>query len=524
VGWPLELVNALVERGYRVVRFDNRDIGHSTKLSATGVPDVAANGQALKEGNTPTIPYSLRDMAKDTVGLLDALGIEQAHLVGASMGGDIGQWVAIDYPERVLSLTTIAADSGNPQLPVIANPEAFAEVPPQPTSADRDAFLAWQVKTFQVLGGSTYPTDEATLREWAERDFERGFDPAGLLRQQIAVLVDHAAPSAERWNNLPKITAPTVVIQGTEDPLVPMSSAEDLAARIPDAELRVIQGLGHFLSAELIPEITDAIMAAVEGTIQQPTAASNDLSGSSWQLTSFGAVNATNPVIGNVTITLEFGEDGQAGGHGGCNTYGGPYTVQDDSLQFGEITSTLIACADQAVTEQEQQYLEALRTASRFTIEGDTLKIAYQNDGGELIFTRSSAATTEPPAATMTVIPVTAMPSPPEPPERIEFGLGTTSTQRSGLLPSGYGVKQYVLTGDAGQTMTVDVFSDDVPLSMTITEPNGMQRIPEMIPAEGGGYRIGHEFTLSESGDYLVMLTKSDHTPSTNYTADFTIQ
>jgi pimeloyl-ACP methyl ester carboxylesterase/heat shock protein HslJ len=522
-GWPLELVTGLVERGYRVVRFDNRDIGLSTKLTDAGIPDAEAVGKALQEGTIPPIPYTIRDMAKDTVGLLDALGIQQAHLVGASMGGAIAQWVAIDDPERVLSLTTLAADSGNPQLPVIADPEAFANVPPQPTTPDRETFINWQVKTFQVLAGSTYPADEGTLREWAERDFARGFDPAGLVRQQNAILVDNYAPSAERWNKLPEIKVPTVIVQGTEDPLVPMVSAEDLAARIPNAELRVIPGLGHFIPLELVPEITEAIMAAVQGTIQPPTATMNGLSGSSWQLVSFGPVGATNPVIGNVRITLEFGADGQAGGNGGCNSYGGSYTVHDNSLQFGEITSTLIACADQAVTEQEQQYLEALRTAGRFTIEGDTLKIAYQNDGGELNFTRSSGATSEPPAATMTTIPVTALPSPVDPPERIEFESGTTA-QRSGLLPSGLSVKQYVLAGSAGQTMTVDVFSDDVPLSMTITVPSGMQRIPEMSPADGGGYRVGHEFTLPESGDYLVTLTKADHTPSTNYTADFTIR
>jgi pimeloyl-ACP methyl ester carboxylesterase/heat shock protein HslJ len=523
VGWPIELVDALVERGYRVVRFDNRDIGLSTKLTDAGIPDVTAVGKALQEGKTPTIPYSVRDMARDTIDLLDALGIEQAHLVGASMGGAIGQWVAIDYPERVLSLTTIAGDSGNPKLPVIANPEAFAEVPPQPTTADREAFIEWQVKTFQVLAGPTYPIDKATLRKWAERDFDRGFDPAGLLRQQIAILVDHTAPSTERLNNLGEIQVPTVVIQGTDDPLVPMSSAEDLAARIPNAELRVIPGLGHFIPLALLPEITDAIMTAVEGTIQPQPTPENGLAGSSWQLTSFGPVGATNPVIGNVTITLEFGEDGQAGGNGGCNSYGGTYKVQSDSLKFGEINSTLIACA-QAVTEQELQYMQALRTASRFTVEGEILKISYQDDGGELLFARSADATPEPPIGTMTDIPVTAMPSPAEPPERIEFDAGSTSAQRSDLLPSGLSVKKYVLTGSAGQTMTVEVLSDDVPLSMTITVPSGMQRIPEMFPADGGGYLIGHEFILPESGDYVVTLTKSDQTPSTNYTADFMIE
>ena len=350
VGWPIELVNALVERGYRVVRFDNRDVGLSTKLSDAGIPDAAAVGKALQEGKTPPIPYTIRDMAEDTVGLLDALDIEQAHLVGASMGGAIAQWVAIDHPERVLSLTTIAADSGNPQIPAIANPEAFAGVPPQPTTADRDAFIEWQVKTFQVLAGSTYSVDEATVHEWAERDFDRGFDPDGLIRQQTAILVDHVAPSAERMNNLSKIKVPTVVIQGSEDPLVPMASAEDLAARIPNAELRVIPGLGHFIPLALIPDIVDAIMAAVEGTIQPPVE-ENSLAGSSWHLTSFGPVGATNSVIGNVTITREFGKDDSVSGQSGCNSYGGTYTVQNDSLTFKDVTSTLIACSNQAVND-----------------------------------------------------------------------------------------------------------------------------------------------------------------------------
>jgi heat shock protein HslJ len=253
------------------------------------------------------------------------------------------------------------------------------------------------------------------------------------------------------------------------------------------------------------------------------SAQENSLAGSNWQLTSFGPVGATSPVTGNVTITLAFGKDDKVGGQSGCNSYGGTYIVQDDSLQFGELTSTLIACADQAVSEQEQQYLEALQSAGRFTLEGDTLEIRYQNDSGVLNFTRSTNTTAEPPTGT-TNIQVTAMPSPAEPSERIEFESGASSAQRSGLLPSGPAVKQYVLTGKTGQTLTVDVFSDDAPLSMTITVPNGMQRIPEMSPVEGGGYRIGHEFTLTESGDYLVTLTKSDHTPGTEYTADFTFR
>ena len=737
VGWPIELVTSLVGRGYRVVRFDNRDVGLSTKLTAAGVPDPAAVSQALQEGKPAPIPYTLRDMAKDAVGLLDALNIEQAHLVGASMGGAIAHWVAIDYPERVLSLTTIAADSGNPQLPAIANPEAFAGLPPQPTTADREAFINWQVKTAQILAGSTYPTDEATLREWAARDFERGFDPDGLVRQQTAILVDHYAPSAERLNRLREIKAPTVIVQGSEDPLVPMASAEDLAARIPDAELRVIPGLGHFIPAALIPNIVDAILSAAERTTE-PSTPGIGLLNTSWQLDSFGSVGATTPVIAGSTITLTFEADGQISGYSECNSYGGSYSERGSALEFREIVSTLKACADQAITEQEQQYLQALRSANRFTIDGDTLTVWYQDQGGMLKFARATAATPAPPSSTqpgehaerirfpaddtsveifadvpgrasdlyvlqaqqgesMSVeitspnndvlleivaedgtplkryqngppswtgqLPATqdyfiravsvgadtsytlrvsleplpsqgrervefengatsatrsgtlaaggvkenvlsaasgqsmhiqttgynapvefTLTSPAggtwsgekgaagahiftlqvtlpqsgdyvvrlsvpqgagstrydvaftilegpqptslsagEPPERVVFEPGSIFAQRSGLLPSGVGIKQYVLAAEAGQTMTLELRSDDVPISLMITTPSSVQRFPETLPAEGG-YQVTHTFTLLESGDYLVTLSKAEQTPSTNYTINFTIE
>ncbi|MCE7984438.1 MAG: META domain-containing protein [Caldilinea sp. CFX5] len=491
-----------------------------------------------------------------------------------------------------------------------------------------------------------------------------------------------------------------------------------------------------------------------------PTAPDNpegDLAATSWQLVSFGPTGAVTPVLPGAMITLEFGADGQAGGHGGCNSYGGPYTVQGDTLTFGEIVSTLMACADQAVTQQEQQYLQALSSADRFAVTDDTLTLWYDNGSSVLTFARASSAITPlpptptahpstplptvtpappsggvpgedvtrirfgpgetsaeinatiaeratdfyvlraqqgqimsveitsprqdvllsvvgedgtpykryqngPPSWTSTLpatqdyylhavsvgpatdytlrvwveplgdsqaervefapgetstnrsgalpaggikayvlranagqtmhvqtvgwsapvnftirspggatwegelqpagayihtaqvtlpqdgdyevtlaVPPDAgatrydvaftilngapptTPAPTEPPERIEFAPGAISAQRSGLLPSGPGVLQYVLAANAGQTMTVDATSDDVPLSLTITEPNGMMRIAEVFPTDGG-YHIGHQFVLPETGDYLVTLRKDDHTPSTNYTVDFTIQ
>jgi pimeloyl-ACP methyl ester carboxylesterase len=183
-------------------------------------------------------------------------------MVGVSMGGAIAQLIAIDYPERTLSLTSLMADSGNPELPVIAKPEAFEGVPPQPTTVDEAAFIAWQVKTWQVLTGPQYPPDEATLQAWAQRNFARGFDPAGLTRHQTVSLVSHIETASYRLNNLQNIEVPTVVVQGTEDPLVPVASAEDIAARVPDADLRIIPGLGHSIPVELVPLVADAITDA----------------------------------------------------------------------------------------------------------------------------------------------------------------------------------------------------------------------------------------------------------------------
>lgn len=264
VDWPLKLVNGLVERGYQVVRFDNRDSGLSTKFTEAGLPDAKAVEQALLAGEPPPVPYTVRDMAADAVGLLDALAIEQAHIVGISQGGAIAQLVAIDYPERVRSLTLLMADSGNPALPVVARPEAFANVPPPPQTADRAAYIDWQIKTSQALAGDYYPIGEATLRQWAIRDFERGYDPAGYVRQGTAIVVDRYEPTAYRRSHLETITAPTVVLQGDADPIVPVVAAEELAERIPTAELRLIPGLGHSIPDALAPSFVAAIITAAE--------------------------------------------------------------------------------------------------------------------------------------------------------------------------------------------------------------------------------------------------------------------
>jgi pimeloyl-ACP methyl ester carboxylesterase len=260
VDWPKELIDELVRRGFRVLVFDNRDVGLSTRFTAAGLPDAAAIAKALQEGKPAPLPYSLRDMAKDAVGLLDALGIRQAHVAGISMGGGIAQLAAIEHPQRVLSLTSMMADSGNPALPVVARPEAFAQLPPVPATGDREAFIAYRVRTDQVLASPRYPTSEKDIRRRVERAAARSYDPAGMLRQQTVAFLGHYDPV--RLAGLKGINVPTVVLQGTEDPIVPVESARDIAANIPGADLRLIEGLAHDVPVELVPVFADAIVAA----------------------------------------------------------------------------------------------------------------------------------------------------------------------------------------------------------------------------------------------------------------------
>ncbi len=261
IDWPPELIQELVGRGYRVVVFDNRDVGRSTRLTAAGLPDSAAIAKAFQEGRAAPLPYTLRDMANDAVGLLDALGIRQAHVAGVSMGGGIAQLIAIDHPRRTLSLTSMMADSGNPALPIVASPEAFAALPPPPAVDDMAAYVAYQVEARKVLAGPHYPIDEKSLRQAVERAAQRAYDPQALVRQQTVAFVGHYDPG-HRYAKLKSIGVPTVVLQGTDDPIVPVESARDIAASIPGADLRIVEGLGHALPLELVPVFADAIAAA----------------------------------------------------------------------------------------------------------------------------------------------------------------------------------------------------------------------------------------------------------------------
>lgn len=265
--WPLEFRRRLANRGFRVVSFDNRDVGLSEKIEAAGAPDLGAVVKALSEGRRPQVAYTLAEMAADAAGLLEALDVERAHVVGASMGGMIAQLVAADHPERVLSLTSIMSSTGNPALPR-ATPEAsavLAERGPDPHQ-DLEAFLAHSVRSARTIGSPAYPQDEAALRERALTDFRRSFYPVGFQRQYAAIMA-----SPDRRPKLAGIKAPAMVVHGEADPLVPVAGGRDTAQNIPGAELRIIPGMGHDLPPALYDEIIDAI-AAVAARARTPAA------------------------------------------------------------------------------------------------------------------------------------------------------------------------------------------------------------------------------------------------------------
>ncbi|HEX7776197.1 MAG TPA: alpha/beta hydrolase [Parvibaculum sp.] len=254
--WPVELCNELVARGYRAIRFDNRDVGLSTKFDAAGMPDMAAIFGAVMAGKAAPAPYSLDDMAKDAVGLLDALGIKKAHIAGASMGGMIAQLVAANHPERVLSLTSIMSTTGNAALPQ-AKPEVMGLLMAPAPEGDVEAAIQRGIKVFQTIGSPGFPTDEKILREWFTRDVKRSNYPVGVARQMAAIM-----SNGDRREKLKKVKAPTVVLHGADDPLVPVDGGKDTAASIAGAELRIVPGMGHDFPIALVKTFADAITAA----------------------------------------------------------------------------------------------------------------------------------------------------------------------------------------------------------------------------------------------------------------------
>lgn len=265
--WPIELVEALVERGFRVIRYDNRDIGLSHKMEGAKAPGMVRHILMKRFGLNPRVPYTLADMAADGVGLLDALEIEKAHVVGASMGGMIAQHIAFSHPERVLSLTSIMSTSGNPKLPP-AQKEAIAVLTKRPTSMAEAVLVEHGVKIGRTIGSPGYPADEERLRANTTANVRRSIYPAGMPRQLAAIIAD-----GDRRQRLAGVTAPTLVIHGEGDPLVPVEGGRDTAAHIPGARIKIIPGMGHDLPLALIDEIADAIAEHARAAVPDSAAA-----------------------------------------------------------------------------------------------------------------------------------------------------------------------------------------------------------------------------------------------------------
>jgi pimeloyl-ACP methyl ester carboxylesterase len=253
LGWPDEFCAQLAGRGLFVVRFDNRDIGLSTHLDDAPPPNLPA---ALM-GDTSSAAYTLSDMARDAAGLLDELGVESAHVAGASMGGMIAQTLAIEHPERVRSLTSIMSTTGDPRVGG-ASDEALG-VLLAPPARDRAEAIERTVATYRVIGSPGYELDEPALRERAGLAFDRRYDPAGVGRQLVAILA-----SGDRTERLRRLRLPALVIHGSDDPLVRPSGGRATAAAIPGAELVELDGMGHDLPRALWPDIVDGIARMVK--------------------------------------------------------------------------------------------------------------------------------------------------------------------------------------------------------------------------------------------------------------------
>lgn len=247
--WDDEFCEALAAKGFHVIRFDNRDVGLSSKIESAPAPEL---GKAFA-GDFSSAGYTLWDMAEDAVGLLDALGIAKAHIVGASMGGMIVQAMAIKHADRVLSMTSIMSTTGNPAVGQ-ATPAAMGALMAPPPNSREEAIEAG-VQSWKTIGG-TFPMDEAKVRARQAAAYDRCFYPTGIARQLLAILA-----TGDRTEALKQVKLPTLVIHGEVDPLVQPSGGKATAEAIPGAELLVIPRMGHDIPPEVQPQIVDAIVA-----------------------------------------------------------------------------------------------------------------------------------------------------------------------------------------------------------------------------------------------------------------------
>ncbi len=254
IAWPEQFCVELASRGYRVIRYDNRDTGFSTKFNGEKTPSVLSLVIRSALRLPIRVAYTLSDMADDAVGLLDALHVSVAHIVGASMGGMIAQNFAASYPERIHTLTSVMSTSGHRSLPgadPLVSRHLFRS---RPNGNDREAVIAHSMRTVELIGSRAYPIDDETRREMVSISFDRCYFPSGFVRHIGAIIKD-----GDRRRRLGTIAVPTLVIHGREDPLVPLAGGIDTAKHIPGAQLAVIDDMAHNFPVELWPRIIDLI-------------------------------------------------------------------------------------------------------------------------------------------------------------------------------------------------------------------------------------------------------------------------
>lgn len=253
VHWPLGLIDALTRRELHVLRFDNRDAGRSTHFNSAPPADVAA----VRAGDVSSASYRLSDFAADTVGLLDMLDIQAAHLMGASLGGSIAQTIAIEHPARVLSLTSIMASTGDPRVGR-GHPEVLTvfDAPPVYT---RDEVMARAVQVSSIIGSPGFPADPEDVATRAGLAFDRGHDPSTVGRQMVAAIA-----SGDRTSKLAQLDLPTLVIHGLADKLCDPSGGRATAEAIPGAELMLIEGMGHDLPRAVWEQLAERVAGVVE--------------------------------------------------------------------------------------------------------------------------------------------------------------------------------------------------------------------------------------------------------------------
>ena len=253
LAWSDEICESLANRGFYVIRFDNRDVGLSTKLEDAGLPNFLEINTAYARGEIPEVPYILEDMVDDVIGLLDALNIDKVHVCGASMGGMIAQVLAYRHPSRVLSLTLIMSTTGNPDLPQ-SKPEIMAQFF-APVPSEREGYIEEMVKRDSLIQG-TFSFDEDQSREYRTNEYDRSYYPEGIARQLAAMAVPGNIKPY-----ISAIRAPTLVIHGSEDPFNPVEAGKEIATTIPGAELLILDGMGHSFPREVIPRIINALVA-----------------------------------------------------------------------------------------------------------------------------------------------------------------------------------------------------------------------------------------------------------------------